>query len=94
VNILSPLEYSSYTPNAEENATPLHNSKSVYTILYNSENFIINYTLHKEMIIWEKRIWRWIPIEDNNMLFENNALFNTIHNNVMQGNIIAYSSVR
>ena len=88
----SPLEYSSFAPNAEENTPPLHTSKSVYTILYNSENFIIDYTLHKEMIIWEKRIWRWIPVENNEMLFENNALFNTIHNNVMQGNIIAYSS--
>lgn len=64
----------------------------IYTLQYNSDNYLENFIVDESMLIWTKRIWRWIPMENNELLFQNNYLFNTLHSNVLKGNIIVYNS--
>ena len=88
----NPFEYDILLPGESEDNRVTLPIPSVYTLQYNSDNYIESFVLDASMVTWGKRIWRWIPIENNDLLFENNILFNTIHHNVIQGNMIAYNS--
>ncbi len=89
----NPFEYYILMPDETEDKPVDLLVPPIYTLQYNSENYFENFVVDESMIIWAKRIWRWIPMENNELLFHNNFLFNSLHSNVLNGNITAYNSV-
>ncbi len=89
----NPFEYDILLPDESADLPVNLLVPPIYTLRYNNENYYENFIVDESMIIWAKRIWRWIPMENNELLFQNNVMFNTLNNNVLNGNIKAYNSV-
>jgi gliding motility associated protien GldN len=63
-----------------------------YDLKYNTNGYIDYFLLQEKMVVLSKRVWRYIPVENNTLIFENNILQNIISANVVNGNLTAYSS--
>lgn len=63
-----------------------------YSLNYNKDGYIDYFTLQEKKVVMSKRVWRFIPIENNPLLFENNILQKIISANIATGNITAYST--
>lgn len=66
---------------------------SVYksNLSYNADGYIDYFELKEEMVVWSKRIWRYITPPENKILFENNNLYNLLFKNISSGQIQAYT---
>ena len=89
----NPFEFYILMPDEKEERPIDLLAPPIYTLQYNSDNYLEDFTIDASMVIWAKRIWRWIPMENNVLLFDNNYLFNTLNKNVLNGNLTAYNSV-
>ncbi|HYV93139.1 MAG TPA: hypothetical protein VE978_15295 [Chitinophagales bacterium] len=63
-----------------------------YTLEYNSDGYINDFNVTEGMIWWHKRIWRFLPITNNELLFRNNLLFQILQKNILNGNVTAYGT--
>jgi gliding motility associated protien GldN len=63
-----------------------------YHLAYNKDGFIEYFPLQEKMVLMAKRVWRFIPVENNPLLFQNNYLQKIITANLENGNITAYST--
>lgn len=61
-----------------------------YKISYNSYGYIDYFKLDEKMVVWAKRIWRYIAPKDNKIIFENNLLFDLLIRNLAGRQITAY----
>ena len=59
-------------------------------INYNSNGYIDYFELQEKMVIWTKRIWRYIAPAENKILFENNRLYDLLLQNLSNKHITAY----
>lgn len=64
---------------------------SQYRIQYNKEGYIDYFKLKEEMVVWSKRLWRFVPESKNLLNFDNGRLFQNFQKNIQNKNIIAYS---
>ena len=62
------------------------------TLGYNDDNYIAYFPIGESNVIWSKRLWRIISIENNPILFNNNRLFNALNQNILNKNLIAYNT--
>jgi antitoxin component YwqK of YwqJK toxin-antitoxin module len=63
-----------------------------YTLQYNIDGYFDYFHLKERMVMWARRIWRFITPNENPSLFANNVLFNIIYKNILAKNIIAYDT--
>ncbi len=65
---------------------------TLYNLKYNKDGYIEYFPLKEKMIVMSKRVWRYIPVEKNSLLFENGMLQKIISTNLSKGSITAYST--
>lgn len=61
-----------------------------YTPTYNEQGVIELFPLQERMIVWLRRIWRDIDLENNPIIFDDNRLEKILHKNVFSGTVKAY----
>jgi hypothetical protein len=73
-------------------ATTPNEITSVYksNLNNNADGYIDYFELKEKMVVWSKRIWRFIAPAENEVLFENNSLFDLLLNNITAKHILAY----
>ncbi|MFM2224830.1 MAG: hypothetical protein RJA07_1032 [Bacteroidota bacterium] len=54
-----------------------------YTLHCNNEGYIDYYYVKEKMIEWQKRVWRFLPLENNEILFEHNLLFQILQTDTL-----------
>ena len=63
-----------------------------YVLKYNNDGYLDYFQLKEKMIITSKRVWRFIPSENNSLLFEKNILQKIITTNINKDSITAYDT--
>jgi hypothetical protein len=63
---------------------------SIYDMKYNSKGFIDLFILQERAVYWEKRLWRFIPEKNNEILFNENSLINIINDYAFKDSIQLY----
>jgi hypothetical protein len=80
-------------PFSYEQLYPCKKSKdTLYELKQNKDAYIDYFPLQEKMVMLAKRVWRYIPAENNALLFGNNILQKIISSNLSKGNITAYST--
>ena len=64
---------------------------SQYQPEYNSDGYLDYIYLKERMVVWSKRIWRYIENVQNPLLFDQNKLFDLINKAVFKGDLKAYA---
>ena len=62
-----------------------------YTLKYNKDGYIDFFHLEERMVFMSKRIWRFIPSDNNPLLFENNKILKILQQNAHLKNITTYN---
>jgi len=62
-----------------------------YTLKYNKDGYIDYFYVAERMVFMSKRLWRFIPLNNNPLIFENNKILQIIQKNIPNKNITAYS---
>jgi hypothetical protein len=65
-------------------------NNSEYQINYNEEGYIEYFDIYERSVVWKKRLIRFIDLNENPILTNDNRLISIITNNVMNGNINTY----
>lgn len=85
-----PFTFRRIVPQAPQEGPALLFMEPRYKISYNAEGFVDCFKLQERMVVWEKRIWRQIWRDENPLLFNENALFNVLAENINSGAIQAF----
>lgn len=86
-----PFNYTQIIPKTpKEDPVKLLNTTR-YEIKYNDEGYIEYYDITKEMVLWAKRIWRYVEHENNTLLFESNYFFSFLNNLATIDSITVYN---
>jgi len=57
---------------------------------YNADGYTDYFEIKEKIAVWTEKIWRYIKPIDNNILFENNMLYNLLLKNISSGQIQVY----
>lgn len=63
----------------------------VYSLKYNSDGYIDYFPLEERMVVWSKRLWRYINLQENPVPSSYSELFSLLNKNILSKNLIAYS---
>jgi hypothetical protein len=83
----NPLVYKEVVP-TEPSDKAVKPNEAPYTLQYNKGGYIDYFDLKEKMVYWQKRVWRFIPRENNDELFDNNfyqALLTGLKNKTITG---------
>jgi len=64
----------------------------VYSLKYNSDGYIDYFPPEERMVVWVKRLWRYLDLQENQVLSAYSELFNQLNKNILNKNLIAYST--
>ena len=64
----------------------------IYNLQYNKDGFIEYFYLKERMVVWAKRIWRYVTPKENPILFKRENLFSFLTKNIQSKNITPYGT--
>lgn len=64
-----------------------------FPLVYNKDGYIEMFHPEEDFIVWTKKIWRFIPAENNDELFKDGRLFNILQMNIADKKLSAYSVI-
>lgn len=71
----NPFEFQILVPRRKENKVIKLLNVPQYQITYNSEGLIKLFYVHERSVVWSNRCWRIMYPENNELIFQNDALF-------------------
>ena len=84
-NYKNPFLFDFLSPKIQTNILP-------YKLKYNKDGYLDYFQLQEKMVVVEKRVWRYISVENNSLPIINNIFQKIISENIVNGNITAYST--
>lgn len=91
-NYKNPFVFEQKYPEIPDNPSIKLLNQAIYEITYNDKGYIDYFEVTENVIVWSKRLWRFISKEDNKALLGDDLLFHKLHKAVMQGAITAYAA--
>lgn len=91
-NYTSPFDFARVLPKVSGDDLPKLMSQPVYSVQNNKEGFKEYFRIQERMIVWSKRLWRYIPKENNEALFQQEVFLSKLANEVKSGTISAFSA--
>ena len=70
---------------------PKNEDIATYNLERNEDGVIPFFFIKEENVDWLQRVWRSIPMENNPVLFDDNRVFQLIHEGLIKGEINGYS---
>ncbi|HLP54104.1 MAG TPA: hypothetical protein VK151_03710 [Fluviicola sp.] len=86
------FEFNQTFPVASADAPVELLNKPSYELKYNENDYIYYFDVKERMVLWTKRVWRMIGPEENPLLFENDAFYRILTENIQEGKLKCYSA--
>jgi len=62
-----------------------------YELKYNKDGYIDYFKLEERMVVWTKKLWRFITVTNNDQVFKENRLFKLLQDNLKTRQITSYT---
>lgn len=86
------FEFDQTFPVASEDPPVELLNKPAYELNYNEKNYIEYFDIQERMVVWAKRVWRMLEPEENPTLFEDDALYRILTENIQLEKLKCYSA--